>query len=56
MSFVVSLGFNDFAAAQAGSTDADALGDAFYPSPNGAEIHVPAPAGHVMGVADGVSR
>ena len=55
-SSVVNLGLNHFAAAQAGSADADALGGALYPSPNGAEVHVPASAREVVRVADGISR
>ena len=50
------LRLNNFAAAQAGSTDADALGGALHLGVYWAEIDVPAPLGHVMGVADVISE
>ena len=50
------LRLNDFAAAQAGGANADALGGALYPSPHRPEVHVPPSAGDVMRVADGVAR
>jgi len=53
---VVNLCFDYFAAAQAGRADADALGCTLYPGPHGAQVDVPAPARHVMGVADGVAE
>jgi hypothetical protein len=46
------LGFNDFAAAQATRADADALADALHFGVDGPQINVPAPLGHVVGVAD----
>jgi hypothetical protein len=50
------LRFNDFAAAQAGGADADALGCSTHFGVDGAQIDVPAPLGHVMGVADIVAE
>jgi hypothetical protein len=50
------LGFDDFAAAQAGGADSDALGRSAYLGVHRAQIHVPAPLGDVMGVADIVSE
>ena len=50
------LSLDYFAAAQAGSADADASGGAFYLGPHRAQIDVPAPLGDVVGVADAVSR
>ena len=56
VSFVVNLCLHYFAAAQAGSADANALGGALYLGPHRAEVDVPAPAGHVVGVTDGISE
>jgi len=56
VSVVVNLCLNHFAAAQAGGAHADALGCTLYPGSHGAQVDVPAPAGHVMGVADGISK
>ena len=50
------LSFDDFAAAHAGSADADALIGAIHLGMDRAQIDVPAPAAHVVGVADGVSK
>jgi len=50
------LRFHDFAAAQARSAYANPFGRAFDPCADGAQVDVPAPAGHVMGVADDVSE
>ena len=50
------LGLNDFAAAQAGRADADALSLAVHFSVHWTQIDVPAPLRDVMGVADAVSR
>jgi hypothetical protein len=50
------LGLNDFAAAQAGRADADALSLAVHFGVHGTQIDVPAPLRDVMGVADAVSR
>jgi hypothetical protein len=49
-------GFDDFAAAQAGSANADALVAALHFSVDRAQIDVPTPLGHVMGVADIVPK
>ena len=51
-----SLCFNDFAAAQAGGADADALALSVDFGVYRTQVDVPAPTGHVMGVADAVSR
>jgi hypothetical protein len=53
---VFGLRFYDFAAAQAGSTDADALARALHFGVNRTQIDVPAPLGHVVGVADVISK
>jgi len=45
-----------FAAAQAGRAYAHALGGGAYAGVHGTEIHVPAPLGDVVGVADAVSK
>ena len=50
------LGLDDFAAAQAGGADAHPLGAALYFGANRAQVNIPAPAGHVMRVADGISK
>ena len=50
------LGLGDFAAPQAGSADAHPLGSAFYFGANRTQVDVPAPTGHVVGVADGISE
>jgi hypothetical protein len=50
------LGLNDFAAAQAGRADADALSLTVHFGVHGTQIDVPAPLRDVMGVADAVSR
>jgi hypothetical protein len=50
------LGFYHFAAAQARSAHAHALGRGAYAGVHGAQIYVPPPLGDVMGVADAVSR
>ena len=49
-------GFLHLPAAQAGSADADAFGGAFHLRMNRTKIHVPPPLGHVVGVADVVSK
>jgi len=48
------LRFDDFAAAQAGGADADALGCLAYAGVHWAQIDVPAPLGDVVSVADAV--
>ena len=53
---ILGLRLNDFAAAQAGSADTDALGSAFYAGMDRPQIYIPAPLGHVMGVTDVVSK
>jgi hypothetical protein len=50
------LGFLDFAAAQAGSADANALGCSLHPGVNRTKIDVPAPLGDIVGVADVISK
>ena len=50
------LGFDDFAAAQAGGAYAHALGGRAHASVHRTQIDVPAPLGDVVGVADAVSR
>jgi len=49
------LGFDDFAAAQAGRADAHALGGRADFGVHGAQVDVPAPLAHVMRVADRVA-
>ncbi len=59
MPFVVNalgLRLNDFAAAQAGGANADPLARALHLGVNRAQIDVPAPLGHVVGVADVISK
>ena len=50
------LGFDDFAALQALRADAHAFAARADFGPDGAKVHVPAPFGDVVGVADVVSR
>ena len=50
------LRLDDFAAAQAGGADADAPALPVDLGVNRTQIDVPAPLGHVVGVADAVSR
>ena len=50
------LGFNDFAAAQAGRADAHALRGRAHAGVHRTQIDVPAPLGDVVRVADAVSR
>ena len=50
------LGFNDFAGTQAAGADANALTLAGNLGVYRTQINVPAPLGHVMSVADVVSR
>jgi hypothetical protein len=50
------LRFNDFAATQAGGADADAFSLAGNFGVDRPQVDVPAPLGHVVGVADAVSR
>ena len=50
------LGFNDFAAAQAGRADAHALGGGADFGVHGAQVNVPAPAAYVVRVADLVTK
>jgi len=54
--FLSGLRLNDFAAAQAGGADADALARALHFGVDRAQIDVPAALGHVMGVADVISK
>ena len=53
---MIALGLDDLAAAQTRGADANALCPAFHFGTDGAQIDVPAPLGHVMGVADVVSK
>src|SRR5215468_8529312 len=55
VSFVVSLGLDDFAAAQAGRTHAHAFGGRAHFGVNRPQIDIPAPLAHIMRVADGVA-
>ncbi len=50
------LSFHDFAAAQAGSANTDALVATLHFGVDRAQIDVPAPLGHVVGVADVISK
>ena len=51
-----SLGFDHFAAAQAGSTNADTLRAALHSRANWAQIHIPAALAYVVSVADVISK
>jgi hypothetical protein len=54
---VVSLlSFYNFAGAQATSANADAFADTFHLGVDWTQIDVPAPLGHVVGVADVISK
>src|ERR1700682_6311380 len=53
---LLTLRLNHFAAAQTGSADAYVLGGGSHPGMNRAQIDVPAPLTHVVGVADGISE
>jgi len=53
---ILLLGFDDFAAFQAGGADADALGGGAHFGVHRPQVHIPAPLGDVMGVADIVSE
>jgi hypothetical protein len=53
---ITQSGLHDFAAAQAGSAHANAPGRALNLGVDRAEIDVPAPLGHVVGVADVISK
>jgi hypothetical protein len=55
-SVMVGLGFNDFAAAQAGRADADALPLTADFRVHRTQVDVPAPLGDIVRVADAVSR
>ena len=50
------LGFDHFAAADAGRASADTLSGAIHFGVYGAQVDVPAPAGHVVGVANCISK
>jgi hypothetical protein len=52
----MKLRLDHFTAAQAGRAHANALSCAFYTRADGAQVYVPAPAGHVVRVADDVSE
>src|SRR6185312_16301663 len=51
-----TLSLNDFAAAQAGRANANALAYTLYLGVHRAQIDVPAPLGDVVGVADVISK
>jgi hypothetical protein len=51
-----SLGFGHFSAAQAGCANAHALVATFHLGVDGTQVDVPAPLGHVVSVADVVSK
>jgi hypothetical protein len=50
------LGFDYFAAAEAGGADADVLGGCAYFGVDRAQVDVPAALADVVGVTDGVSE
>jgi hypothetical protein len=50
------LRLDHFAAANAGRADAHALCGSAHAGVHGTEIHVPAPLGYIVGVADAVSE
>ena len=50
------LRLNDFTAAQAGGADADPLARTLHLGVHRAQVDVPAPLGHVVGVADVISK
>jgi hypothetical protein len=52
---VENLRLDDFAAAQAGGADADALALSVDLGMDGLQVEIPAPLAHVVGVADAVS-
>ena len=57
MRYVVSLGsFLNFAASDAGGTNADALGCALHDGAHGLEIEIPAAFGNIMRMADSVAE
>lgn len=49
-------GLLDFPALQAGGADPDTLGRALHHGVNLLQVQVPAPFGHIMGVADAVAE
>ena len=51
-----TLGFDYFSTAQAGRADADVLGRGSHFGVHRAQVDVPAPLGHVVGVADVISE
>jgi hypothetical protein len=50
------LGFDDFAATQTRSADPYMLGRGSHLGVNRAQIDVPAPLAHIVGVTDGISK
>ena len=54
--YQINLRLDDFAAAQARRADSDVLGRRSHLGVNRAQIDVPAPLAHVVGVADGVAE
>ena len=53
---ILLLSLNHFAAAEAGSTHAYALGGSAHAGMHRTQVHIPAPLGDVMRVADSVSK
>jgi hypothetical protein len=53
---IKTLCLDDLAAADAGRADAHVLVSGSHFGMNRAQINVPAPLGHVVGVADGISK
>jgi hypothetical protein len=51
-----ALRLNHFAAAQTRSANANMLGSLTHPGMNRAQIDVPAPLAHIVGVADRISE
>ena len=54
--WVLWLSLNDFAAAQAGSANANPLGGGAHAGMNCAQVNVPAALSHIVRVADTVSE
>ena len=54
--FCRTLRLNDFAAANARGANADVLGRGSHLGVNRAQIYIPAPLAHIVGVADSVSK
>lgn len=50
------LSLHDFAAAEAGGTNTDVLGGCANFGMNGAQVDVPTPLAHVVGVTNGIAE